>query len=221
MTSSRHRRFAVPALVGLLALSGCSSEGSDWVDMFKAARAAWDNRDAPIGLEQASGIPFATMGVRVNGGREQMLLLATDTNGERLWTSGSKVAITTRRGRIIRTAGFGTDLSGYENANGDPAGWRAPHAFAWNADFADLGYYSVPVVCRVAPAGREPITILGKEIDTVRVDETCRAEKLDWSFTNSYWVNPESGRVWRSIQYLHPKGLVLEIELLRPPLSEG
>ncbi|MEI9997261.1 MAG: YjbF family lipoprotein [Rhizomicrobium sp.] len=223
MTSShlkRLYRFAAGcACAGLLA--GCSSEGSDWFSMLKAAREAWDARDAPVSLEQAAAIPYATMGIRINGGREQVLLLATDTNGERLWASGAHVAITTRNGRIVRTAGFGTDLTGYQAAAGDPSGWTRPHSFTWNADFADRGIYSVPVVCRMVPAGPDPITILGKQLDTIRVDESCRAERLDWSFANSYWVSAATGRVWRSIQNVHPNGLTLEIELLRPPLSEG
>lgn len=221
MTSWHHRTRAAAALVLAGLLGGCSSDGNNWIEMFKVARNLWDTRDAPVGLDEAAAIPYATLGVRVNGGREQILVLATDNHGERLWTASALVAITTREGRIVRTAGFGTDLSGYGNGVGSAGDWNQPHRYSWSADFADLGLYSVLVQCQVTPAGPDPVTILGKEINTFRVDETCRADRIDWSFTNSYWISSETGRIWRSIQAVHPKGLVLEIEILRPPLSAG
>jgi hypothetical protein len=188
------------------------------MEMLQAARHTWDTRDAAVGLNEAAAIPYATLGVRVDGGREQLLVLATDASGERMWTAGTAVAITMRHGRIIRTAGFGTDLTGYDGQDG-PNDWLHARTLSWTADFADLGRYSVPVICNSQPAGRDPIAILGKQFDTVRVDLNCRADLLDWSFTNSYWVSAQTGRVWRSVEQFHPKGPVLETELLRPPLS--
>lgn len=214
------RVLAAAAALSLLA--GCSSDGgTDWMVMFKAARSYWDERDADVPLGEAASIPYATLGVRVDGGREQVMVLATDTSGERLWTASSRVAISTRDGRIVRTSGFGTDLSGYSGAMAGREDWMHPHQFIWSGDFADLGFYSVAIVCNVAPAGRDPITILGKELDTTRVDETCRADKLDWTYSNSYWVSADTGRVWRTLAHIHPRGPEIQIQLLRPPLSAG
>ena len=210
------------ALVGVAFLTGCSSDGGgDWIAMFQAARTSWEERDASVALKDAASIPFATLGVRIDDGREQILILALDTDGERLWTAASRIAISMRGGRIIGTAGFGTDLSGFVSEQGTQEDWRQTHAYTWTGDFSDLGYYAVPVNCEVRPAGIDPITILGKSFDTVRVEETCRAEMLNWSYTNTYWVSAQSGRVWRSIAHFHPKGPALELEILRPPLSSG
>ena len=225
MTSSRPEpaiRAAIAASALAFLLAGCSSDGgNDWLYMLNAARSYWDDRDAAVGLDEAASIPFATLGVRVDGSREQVMVLATDGGGERLWTSSSRFALSTRDGRIVRTSGFGTDLTGYSGSVAGREDWMHPHQFIWSGDFADLGYYSVSIICNVAPAGRDPITILGKEFNTIRVDETCRAEKLDWTFSNSYWVSADTGRVRRTQAHIHPKGPELEIELLRPPLSPG
>lgn len=209
------------AIAAASLLGGCSSDGGgDWLAMLQAARVAWDNRDSPVSLADASSIPFATLGLRIDGGREQILILATDVAGDRLWTSSAKIALTVRNGRIVRTAGLGGDLSGYFSPI-HKEDWTTPHRYSWTADFNSLGYYSVAINCDVRPMGPDAIVILEKRIDTIRVEESCRSDRLDWSFTNTYWVNAQSGRVWRSIEQIIPKGQILEIELLRPPLSPG
>ncbi|HXC56354.1 MAG TPA: YjbF family lipoprotein [Rhizomicrobium sp.] len=210
------------ALAAAALLAGCSSDGGgDWLALLQAARSSWENRDAPVALGDAASIPYATLGVRIDGSREQILILALDTNGERLWTSAARIAISTRNGRIVRTAGFGADLSGFASQASPPEDWRQPHAYSWTGDFADIGYFAVPVNCDVRPAGADPTTILGQQLDTIRVDETCHADSLDWTYTNTYWVSVQSGRVWRSILHFHPKGPTVELEILRPPLSAG
>lgn len=201
-------------------LGGCSSEGSDWETLFSAARGAWDDRGAAVSLNEAAAIPYATIGVRLDGGRQQIAILAMDTAGERLWASGGKVALTTRNGRIVRTAGFGTDLNS-SSASSPGTDWSRVQDYTWVADFMDLRRFSVPIVCRDTPAGAEPITILGQQFDTFRVDEHCTSDQLGWSFDNTYWVSGETGRVWRAVQHIHPKGVVLEIEILRPPLGSN
>jgi hypothetical protein len=202
------------------ALAGCSSDGGgDWIALLSLARTSWENRDAPVALEEAAAIPFATVGVRIGDAHEQILVLATDSHGERLWVAHTQVAMTTRGGRIVATAGLPFNVAGYSAANGTAANWSAPHSVRWSVDFPDLGLYSVAVACEDRPAGSDPITILGRQLDTMRVDETCRSEQLQWSFTNTYWVSEASGRVWRSTQYIHPKMDPLTIQILRPPES--
>ncbi len=187
--------------------------------MFKLVRQSWESSDA-VQLNDAAVIPYATLGIRIGGDPERIVVLATDSHGERVWTSASRVALTTRRGRIVATAGLGHDLSAFVGDSALNGDWKIARSFSWTADFNDLGLYNVEVDCDDIPAGSEKIVILGKDIDTIRVDETCRSNQLDWSFSNTFWVSQVSNRVWRSIQYIHPKMGALEIELLRPPQSE-
>ncbi len=223
MSSCRNANSGT-ARAGALALAllsgACSSEGGgEWRGLFTIARDSWERRDGFARLDEAAMIPYATLGVRVGDESERIIILATDANGVRLWTSAARIAITTRGGRIVSTAGLAYNLSGYNSEAAFATPVATARKFTWLADYADMGLYSVNIDCTDTVAGIEAITILGKEFSTQRVDETCRSEMLDWTFANTYWVSQSSNRVWRSIQHVHPKLVPLEIELLRPPQS--
>lgn len=208
-----------------LLLAGCSSSSDSnyseyWTALKQGVRGTFGAAPA-VTKAQAAAIPYASMGYRVDGGAERLIVLATDTGGEQLWTSADHVVLLTRDGRIVRTVGLPHDLAALSaGRDGDPPpvqALRAPFASSRLEDFPDLNLYSVPVTCHVAMQGRAAITILDNRLDTIRVDESCISEKLNWSFVDSFWVDPESGLVWRSRQHIHPKGEILDTEILRPP----
>src|SRR6202008_3436431 len=99
-----------------IAVAGCSSAGSgntNYSQFYKMMRqslsASFGN--VRVTRDQAAAIPYASMGYALDGGNQIMLVLATDSGGEMLWTSAAHIVIVTRQGRIVRTLGFGHDLS--------------------------------------------------------------------------------------------------------------
>jgi hypothetical protein len=218
-TSSNHKtRRAAPALAAALLLAGCSSIGrGDVSSVYAIAHGLWGTGQK-VTLEEAASVPYASMGIRLGDGTETMIILAGDTGGQNLWTSSAKIAITTSDGRIVRTAGFEHNLGGYE-PRGDSSSENGGRTVRWQADFPDLNLYSVPIACQDRQAGNETIVILGADIHTRRIEESCASagSRLDWSFKNTYWVDPDSGVVWRSIQHVHPQLDAIETEILRPP----
>jgi len=221
----RLRSFAGPGLfAGCLALAGCSTQNNDYGQYFQLMRqsiaSAFSNGAIP--REQAAAVPYATIGYRLNGQRENLLILATDTNGEELWTGSSHVVLVTRDGRLVRTVGLPDNIASVTPSLSTamtPPGQVLKSAFTSirSADLPDESRYSVPINCKTINMGRVAITILGKALDTVRADEVCESSALGWSFRDSYWVDAQSGFVWRSIQHLTPKGETVETEVLRPP----
>jgi hypothetical protein len=175
-----------------------------------------------ITREQAAAIPYATMGYSLEGENQALVVLGTDSGGQLLWTSSAHVVIVTRDGRIVRTLGLGHDLSGLTTRNdmaipAPAAAIREAFSSTRLEDFPELGLYGILVTCRAHLVGRQSITILGQAIPTFRVDETCNSLTPDWSFTDSFWVDGDSGLVWRSRQHIHPKGGIVETEIFRPP----
>ena len=172
--------------------------------------------------QQAAAIPYASMGYTVDGGNQSLLVLATDSGGELLWTSAAHVVIVTREGRIVRTVGLGHDLSGVTTRDQRPlpapaAAINGPFTSTRLEDFPEQGLYGVLVSCRAHLVGRQSIKILGQAVPVLRVDETCTSRKPDWSFTDNFWVDGDKGLVWRSRQHIHPDGGIVETEIFRPP----
>ena len=218
------RAAACGAVILAAACSSSNSGNTNYAQFFKLTRQSLSAGfgKTRITREQAAAIPYASLGYTLDGGNQGLLVLATDSGGDLLWTSAAHVVIVTREGRIIRTVGLGKDLSNVtsRDQSGLPpvaTAVRAPFSSTRLADFPDLGLYGVRVSCRTTLAGRQSVKILGQLIATLRVDEACTSRNPDWSFTDSFWVDKDSGFVWRSRQHVHPKGMLVETEIFRPP----
>jgi hypothetical protein len=214
---------------GALALmaAACSSSNSgntSYPQFFQVIRQSWAASFGKVRItrEQAAAVPYASMGYTIEGRNQSLLVLATDSGGDLLWTSAAHVVIVTRDGRIIRTVGLGQDRSNATSRDerGLPppaAAVRAPFSSTRLEDYPDLGLYGVRLSCRTTLAGRQNIKILGQDIATLRVDEACTSRNPDWVFTDSFWVDKDSSFVWRSRQHVHPGGALVETEIFRPP----
>ncbi len=211
--------------VALLVLAGCSSSGqsdySQYWQMMKQSVSGTFGKSS-ITLQQAASIPYASMGWRLNGGPQNIIVLASDNGGERMWTSASRIVIATKNGRIRRTVGLPHDIAALVARTNDdlisPAvAAKSPAPQQYSADFPDAGFYNAQIVCKATSKGARAITILEQRIATVRIEESCSSSALRWSFTNIYWTDPQTGFVLRSRQTIHPAGDTLETEIFRPP----
>jgi len=212
------------SLALLAACSSSSSGNTNYTQFYQIMRQSLSASFGKVRVtrDQAAAISFASMGYSLDGGNQAMLILATDNGGELLWTSSAHVVIVTRGGRVVRTLGLDHDLSGLTARNNTPppplaAAMQAPFASTRLEDFPELGLYGVEVSCRAHMVGRQSIQILGQAVSAVRVDESCRSNRPEWSFTDNFWVDAGSGLVWRSRQHVHPQGGTVETEIFRPP----
>jgi hypothetical protein len=209
-------------LAACFLVTACSSVGQTmYGQSYEFLKLVWgqSSGNGNITLSEAAKIPYASIGYRLNGDREQLLILATDFGSEQLWTSGSHVVIMTQNGRAKRTVGLPHDLGGVTPAGA--AALPAPvQALGGPVTVKMIVDYSAspatPVTCNMVMAKRETIKILGRAIATTRIDEFCTAMGRDWRYRNRYWVDSKDGFVWRALQYLGPKD-ILQIEIFRPP----
>lgn len=219
------RALTATALAFLAASCSSNSSGNtNYAQFYQIMRQSLSASFGKVRVtrDQAASVSYASMGYSLDGGNQAMLILATDSGGELLWTSSAHVVIVTRDGRIIRTLGLDHDLSGVATRNNAPppplaAAIREPFTSNRLEDFPELGLYGVAVSCRAQMAGRQSIKILGQAIAAIRVDESCRSGQPEWSFTDNFWLDGDSGLVWRSRQHVHPQGGIVETEIFRPP----
>jgi len=217
--------LTVAALALATGLAGCGSSGNFTYRQYgnvvgQAFRSMFSRTTLP--REAAASIPYASLGYRLNGGDEALLVLATQTDQSELWTASSHVVFQTSHGRITRTVGLPQDLGGLTPGGGPTlpplsTAFAGPFASQRIADLPAINAYGVAISCNTAAAGQETISILGQPIATVRVDESCASRSLNWRFVDNYWLDAKSGFVWRSRQHLSPSGETVDTEIFRPP----
>ncbi len=180
----------------MLALAGCSTQSggqdNDWGQVLDMVTGQFDTHTS-IALKQAASVPYATLGVRGGrraadddraGGRRDRRQ-AVDLQGPPRHHHPQRAAWCARRG-LLR------NVDAVNFPAGDPvlaaAAGAAPIETTRFVDFWDLNRFSVPLHCVAVSRGADPVTILGKSIATVRVDESCESSTMDWTFTDSFWV---------------------------------
>lgn len=218
--SERLRRSVVMGvlavwLAGCSGVAGMSSTDTDIGEvgtlLFHAITGIGSSREVP--RQKVAAIPYATLGVQLGSSDQSMLVLASKSGDNLLWLGGKRVAITTRDGRVVQTAGFAHNLSAVAVAPRTAGSGDATQSYLY--DFADLSRYGTVVRCTKAHIGRERVVIVEVPHDADHIVEDCTAPQMDWQFRNEYWSDP-SGFVWKSRQYVEPDLDALTLEVLRP-----
>ena len=219
------RRGARVAIVtGLASLVlGCGTNS----DQFRYASLAWrlvSGQRGEVSREQAGAIPFASLGVAIGRNDEGLMVLGLDEGERQEWYARTQM-LAMNNGRIVQSQGFPYNLSRLEVRRGDggtiPTGGSPPIGADYSlvADYRDLSLIGAGAACRSTDTGEESIEILGTSLTTRHVVEDCRIAVIDWSFENEFWVDPDTGFVWQSSQYVHPKLPRVTFRVLRPPQS--
>ena len=164
--------------------------------------------------ERAAAVPYASLGVRLGGSDESMFVLASTSGEDLLWLGGKRLAVTTRHGRVVRTVGFASNVSGVHLAGTSKQDFSQA-SVDYLYDFAEQSRYGIPVKCTRQNLGPEKIVIIGVAHDTSHITEDCNASGLDWSFQNEFWIDA-AGYVWKSRQVVAPRFDAFSLEVLRP-----
>lgn len=211
--TGRRLRNLVACACGAIMVAGCQgSSDAERIGQLIRIEIQSIGGTVEVPRDKVVAIPFATLGVQLGSSDQAMFVLQGKSGDDLQWVGGTQFAITTRGGRILRTAGFKFNIAGLQSE--EVAGSSADREYLY--DFADLNDYGVVVKCVLRDSGPERVMILGDAHETHHLLEDCAATEMDWSFTNEYWVNPTSGFVWQSIQNIHPGLDPITLVTLRP-----
>lgn len=206
--------FALAALSGCTGTNDISDSDTGRIGLLLFHEITNIGSSESVPRSRVAAVPYATLGVRLGSSDESLFVLAGKAGDDLVWLAGRHLAITTRHGRIIRTAGFAQNLSGFQLAGGPPAK-DYPRRESFLYDYAENARFGVAVTCAVQDVGPARIIIIGAPHDTRHIVETCSAEQLDWHFQNDFWRDA-SGVVWKSEQTVAPGLDSFTLETLRP-----
>ncbi len=179
------------------------------------------SEDEPIPRARIDSITYATMSAKIGSGQRALVVLGGVDQKELSWFSANRVVFVTREGRLIRTAGLAANLKHTQlidkdylrtlNEEQSPTG-----SLRRLVDLAPPDRYGILITSSLESLGPSSIEISELQFNTQLFRETNKARDLDWSFENLFWVDPENGLIWKSVQYIHPDIPPLELELLKP-----
>lgn len=175
---------------------------------------------AKIERKMAADLPYASIGVTIDDNPQFLFLLANQTPDSDLYTLGYQVSLVLRGGRVIRSQGLMQDVLGGRWEGEDiiktAARTNAPVAGTRWFELATRGIATHEAHCTATGLAFETVMILETPILARKVVEDCSVPSLKWKFTNQFWIVPDTGQVWLSLQHTGPKVSPLVIETFRP-----
>lgn len=147
------------------------------------------------------------VGVVVESQDAQALLTPSGQSGTHVtWLSADRVSFTFIGGTVLaRTSGLGNDLQNTDLtqlfsvvASGKRGVVQREHVYLTR----DFQQERQIFTCDVIPMGNAKIVIADRMLSTLKFEESCR--NAHNSFTNTYWLDHESGVFVQSIQWVHP-----------------
>ncbi|WP_434356200.1 YjbF family lipoprotein [Parasalinivibrio latis] len=213
-------------LVALFILPGCSQTSSDLSDSFSLA--LFGTKDIAVPAERIKTLPYASIYVRQGSGPRVFMVLGwaegrdSRRSPQLKWLSAGEEMIVTEAGRIVKTVNLGNgNLSATYAEQPDPLSlgllknttpltWQ--HTLNWQPGY----HFGYSAISTFEKKGNESILINGHSTDLLRFDEQVFIPSLDVTYTNSYWLNPQSGEVVSSQQTPAPGMDVIKMTILKP-----
>ncbi len=217
------RRHLLSSLISLFGLSGCSSSPLSLMQSTVEAISLLANGypDVALSRSQINALPYACIQVKIGRGPRSLLVLGRQENDDLHWISADQAVIITRRGHIVRTVGLGTNLRGAHYLSTPLMPMihsQSRHTqYQREIDIEHNDFYQVNIQSNLQYVGEETITILGIAYSTLKIQEYCKAPFIEWQHMNTYWISPEQGVMWRSLQHFAPDMPAASIEILKRP----
>lgn len=166
-------------------------------------------------------IPYATIAFSSGGGPRAYLVPLADNGGYLDYRDEAGNSVRMLGGAVAGLEVVGHDLDGVRYDRADPiahprplAHWPAQIWREYQFSVRHLGPWIISLNCVFQQRGRETIEIVEISFDLTRVNEVCTNARRQ--VTNTYWVDEDTGFIWKSAQWIGPKiGQVL-VEIIRP-----
>jgi len=213
------------AVAGVLA--GCSSSGDNTFRQLgaltKAAYFGGEKPERPPELTRAQldEIPYATIALRLGDGTRTFLVPLADNGGYLNYLGSGGRGVVMLGGAVTGTQALGQDLEAVRHQPDDPVAHPTPVGEWPGQVWRDYQFaqrsgtdYSITLNCVFERLVRETIEIVEIDFEVVRISEVCTNARRQ--IVNTYWVEAETGFIWKSTQWLGPHLEPATIEIIRP-----
>ncbi|MFJ5362693.1 YjbF family lipoprotein [Pectobacterium sp. CHL-2024] len=221
---TRIKRIAeMKALIAIplfsILLTGCSQNMEQVGKTFKLAFLGQD--DTHVTAKQVANTPYASAYLKVGKAPQAFVVLAFAEQNQLKWIGADKNIVATQHGRLVKTQGFGEDITYVDNLQQDPLTLgllktSMPMTWQSRVEWAQVfrGGYDTRSVFQAR--GKEIVKILDTSRELLRFDEQVTVPALNESYTNSYWLDPTNGSVVQSQQYMGPGMALVTFTVLKP-----
>ncbi|MFP8967011.1 YjbF family lipoprotein [Pokkaliibacter sp. CJK22405] len=196
--------------MGLITLSvaGCSSyRDPTTVAAVKTFQDVLVGNEVTIDDPRLFSMPYATLWIGVEGYTSTGGVLGKVNHREMSWYMPDASYVQTNYGRLIRTGNFvgnNTHITLTHDALSDPAsllaGKQGTASGVFDGSLHNL--YQLAFSSTLEPEGIEFFKPLKRNL--FRVSEHLSIPAVGFSADNTYWLDPVSGKVIASRQYMHP-----------------
>lgn len=214
------RRLLLGALP--FALAGCAQDST--LGMLRDSFAATVGGDEayPRTRQQVDDLAYAQLGVRIGRGGRGIMVLNEIRGDDLYWISANRILLVTRKGRIVRTVGFPSDLLGtrlFGQDLLDAYDFEHPQidGLETSRSIDTAAAHGETVRARFRVDGSETLTILDRPFETLRVLEEAHYGANRWKATNLYWLSKRSALIWQSRQFVVDGSPAIELQLLKRP----
>ncbi|ATA24690.1 hypothetical protein BIY26_06015 [Brenneria goodwinii] len=209
--------IAAPILSILLI--GCSQKMESLGKTAKLAFLGQD--DTQVTAQQVANTPYASAYLKVGKAPQAFVVLVFAEQQQLKWIAADKNMVVTQNGRLVKTLGFGEDITNVSNLAQDPLTLgllksTTPMKWQTRVEWSQVfrGGYDLTSVFQ--PRGRETVRILDRSRELMRFDELVSVPSLNETYTNSYWLDPANGQVVQSHQYMGPDMALVKFTVLKP-----
>lgn len=200
-------------------LIGCSQNVEQVGKTFKLAFFGQD--DTHVTAKQVANTSYASAYLKVGSAPQAFVVLAFAEQNQLKWIGADKNMVATQHGRVVKTQGFGEDITYVDNLQYDPLTLgllKASTPMTWKSriEWAQVFRGGYDMTSVFLARGKETVKILDTSRELLRFDEQVSVPALNASYTNSYWLDPANGNVVQSQQYMGPDMALVAFTVLKP-----
>jgi len=206
----------------LFVISGCSQQMSSFYETSKIAVFGQD--DLKVSSDYVKNLPYASIYLKIGNAPRGFVVLGEVNQQNLKWYSADHAMVMTHVGRVVKTVGLPHDLNYSSNSDTDPLinsrsmlNMKTPvywdhQEFSANPPFrSGLRYQST-----FTNNGVDTVKILDQSRQVIQIEENVTVAALSKTYRNIFWLDPMTGAVVQSEQYLYPADTLVQLTVLKP-----